>query len=60
MNPDDTNVSCKKIISEPNPFNQAYERISFNTKVIYLKHLKDIHLFQTAKLFNVSKSNQYI
>lgn len=48
--------SCQKVISEPNPFNQKYERISLRTKVSILEYLKDFnHTFtDTAKLFNVS------
>src|SRR5690554_2623977 len=50
---------CQKIVSEPNPFNQAYERISLNTTLFILRHLKDIHhnFADTAKLFNVSSQS---
>lgn len=48
--------TCQKVISEPNPFNQKYERISLKTKLSILEYLKDFnHTFtDTAKLFNVS------
>lgn len=47
---------CQKVISEPNPFNQKYQRISLRTKMSILDYLKDFnHTFtDTAKLFNVS------
>lgn len=50
---------CLKVISESNPFNQSYERLSLNTKLSILKHLKDIHhnFADTAKLFNVSSQS---
>lgn len=50
---------CCKVISESNPFNQSYERMSLNTKLSILNHLKDIHhnFADTAKLFNVSSQS---
>jgi len=47
---------CHKVISETNPFNNRYERISLKTKLSILEYLKDVnHTFtDTAKLFNIS------
>src|SRR5690554_6368664 len=50
---------CCKVISESKPFNQSYERLSLNTILSILNHLKDIHhnFADTAKLCNASSQS---